>query len=163
MDKTLILVDPLWYENETLYKSQNIPIIEMMYENDLPPGKYVITTLRGAKSGNVFFVDPTAGERPITNPKMKPTLDFSVIDYVTFIKAQASDRIKTPEDFIAYPSGEQKLPPEQRLANMARETVIHPKEDSTSVSGEEGGNLNTLASGIEKGSKSTTDDDEEVN
>jgi len=123
MRKTLILVDPLWYENETLYKNQNIPIIEMMYEAVLPPGKYVITTLRGAKSGDAFFVDPTVGEHPITNPKTRPTLDFSIIDYVTFIKAQSPDRIKTPEDFIAYPSGEQKLPPEQQLAGMAKEAT----------------------------------------
>lgn len=143
MTKTLILVDPFWHENETLYKNQDIPIIEMMYEVALPPGRYVVTTLRGAKSGDVFFVDPTAGERPITNPKMKPTLDFSVIDYVTFIKAQGSERIKTPEDFIAYPSGEQKLPPEQQLAGMAKEAAgkLNTEIPQEREEGKEGGGL----------------------
>lgn len=150
MRKTLILVDPLWYENETLYKNQNIPIIEMMYEAPLPPGKYVVTTLRGAKSGDAFFVDPTAGEHPIRNPKTRPTLDFSIIDYVTFVKAQSPDKIKTPEDFIAYPSGEQKLPPEQQLSGMAKEAT-----DELNTVTPEGENK-----GTEEEGESTTDDDE---
>lgn len=123
-NKVILLVDPTWYLNETTYHSHSIPILELMYEVELPPGKYVLTTLRGSKSGKCFYVDPLADGEGIANLKIKPALDFSLIDYITYIKSEDSSLIKTVDDFVAYPSGSTKLPPEQQLANKATEHVV---------------------------------------